>query len=358
MARRVSLLVVLGSSLIFAEFGVWIVRDMITTPEKIDRIVETIKEIGVDRIYVQIVGRMDAFYKSDILPKSEMIEDENFYPFEYLLEKLKGSDVKVSAWMNVFYAWPFKGRPKSPKHVVNAHPDWVTYDERGYSALEYSKAPTVLVPGIFLDPGLDEVKEYVTKIAEEIAEKFDIDEIHLDYIRYPYRTFGYNPTVMKRYRKWVRKAMREGRIKDMSKAFDDFRRDQITKTVEMIKRVVEKHGKKLSAAVYAYYDEAYNDVFQDWITWLKKGYLDYAVMMAYDPSVETVMSYVDFAKERLGNLKRIRVGIGLYKMHDKPDLLLKMLETVGKENPDEIVLFSYKFINDDVIKILRDFSSR
>ncbi len=348
----------LGASLTFSNIGIWVVRDVITSPASVVEIVEKASKLNVDRLYVQVVGRADAFYRSEVLPRSEMLANapEDFDPLGLILKLSKERGIKVSAWMNVFYVWPFSRNPSSPIHVVNAHPEWVTYDDRGYSMLEYTKAPALVVPGVFLDPGLDEVKDFVVKVAEEIASKYDVDEIHLDYIRYPYRTFGYNPTVMKRYRKWMRKAMREGKIKDMANAFDDFRREQVSKTVEMIYKAVKKYGKNLSAAVYAYYDSAYNDHFQDWITWIERGYLDYAAMMAYDPSVETVRSYLDYVKGRLGDLKKVRVGLGLYKMYDSPDLLRDMMLMVEGYNPDEIVLFSYKFINEKVEPVIREFS--
>ena len=333
----------------FGEIGVWVVRDEITSPASIDEIVNTALQLGIDRLYVQVVGRADAFYRSKILPRSHMLKEapDDFDPLGYILKKVKGTRIKISAWMNVFYAWSFGSRPEDPKHVLNQHPDWVTYDEKGYSMFDYNKAPDITVPGIFLDPGLDEVKEFVASIAEEITREYEVDEIHLDYIRYPYRTFGYNPTVMRKFRKWTRKALKEGKIKSFAEAsFDDFRREQVNETVKLIYEKVKKYGKKLSAAVYPYYPDAHDDRLQDWPTWIKSGYLDYAVLMAYDPDPLIIRSYIDFYKNMFGNLERIRIGVGLYKVKNDPELFKKLLEAAESGNPDEVVIFSYKFIND------------
>ena len=181
-----------------------------------------------------------------------------------------------------------------------------------------------------------------------------MDEIHLDFIRYPYRTFGYHPKVMKEYRKWVRKMMRQG--KRPKNGFDDYRRSAVTETVRMIHDAVSKYGKKLSAAVYAYYDDAYNNLFQAWLDWIKTGILDYAAMMAYESSIETVKSYLDFVKKELGSLRKIRVGLGLYKLTDKPEVLRDMLEMVEGYNPDEIVFFSYRYIKGDIKAVISGFS--
>jgi len=347
------------SSISFGEMGVWVVRDMITSPASIDEIVYTAEQLGIDRLYVQVVGRADAFYKSDILPRSHLLKSapKDFDPLGYLLEKVKGTGIKVSAWMNVFYAWSFSSRPEDPMHVLNQHPDWVTYDEKGYSMFEYNKAPDVTVPGIFLDPGVDEVKRFVASVAEEIAKKYDVDEIHLDYIRYPYRTFGYNPTVMRKFRKWTRKALKEGKIKSFAEAsFDDFRREQVNETVRLIYEKVKKYGKKISAAVYPYYPNAHDDVLQDWPAWIKGGYLDFAVLMAYDPDPLVIKSYIDFYEKMLGSLKKIRIGLGLYKVNSDPELLRNLLKTAKSGKPNEIVVFSYKFLNETSKNVLLSFT--
>ena len=37
----------------------------------------------------------------------------------------------------------------------------------------------------FLDPGNPEVRSYLTDLVSEVVSKYDVDGIHLDYVRYP-----------------------------------------------------------------------------------------------------------------------------------------------------------------------------
>ncbi|WP_069293771.1 glycoside hydrolase family 10 protein [Fervidobacterium thailandense] len=325
--------------------SIWVVRDQITSPDKVQRVVNLAVEMGVNRLYVQVVGRMDAYYKSNILPRAEVLEKqpETFDPLGMIIELAKPYNIKISAWMNTFYAWPFTSRPKDPNHVVNRFPEWVTYDASGVSLLNYTRA-SGFVEGIFLDPGVPEVRNYVASIAEEIAANYDVDEIHLDFIRYPYRHFGYNPIALENFQRWLETYSLEigKEITPTEEEFNRFRILQVNLTVEEIYRRVKKYGKNLSAAVFGNYaSDGLPNRFQDWVTWLKDGYLDYACLMAYSPYISDVVKIATAAERRVGSLSRVRIGLGVYTLKGDHGLLKRMMETVMELRPNEIVLFSF-----------------
>ncbi|MCD6449520.1 MAG: hypothetical protein J7L34_03300, partial [Thermotogaceae bacterium] len=70
----------------------------------------------------------------------------------------------------------------------------------------------------------------------------------------------------------------------------------------------------------------------------------------------TIKSYVDFCKETFGSLEKIRIGLGLHKVKDNPELFRKLFESAESENPDEIVIFSYKFINETNKNVILSFT--
>src|SRR5690606_18644407 len=64
----------------------------------------------------------------------------------------------------------------------------------GKSLLDFG--PDVMnlnVPAIMLDPGVPEVRDYVVAVVEELVREYDVDGIHLDYVRYPSPDYGYHP---------------------------------------------------------------------------------------------------------------------------------------------------------------------
>ncbi|ABV34226.1 glycoside hydrolase family 10 protein [Pseudothermotoga lettingae] len=356
MARKVNLFLVLlvTTTLMPYPLGIWVVRDQITSIEKINRVIEIAKEVGATRIYVQVVGRADAYYNSEILPKAETLSEcsPDFDPLKEIIDLAKISGIKISAWMNVFYAWPFGKKPVSEKHVVNVHPDWITYDQNGKSMLEYASSPEINTPGLFLEPALEDVKKFVSNIAEEIAKNYDVDEIHLDYIRYPYKTFGYHPDAMKIYREWLKKAIQEKKLTNLGEGFDLFRIQQVSDTVKLIYEKVHNYGKKLSAAVFAYYEQdAISQRLQGWLQWLEGEYLDYACLMAYENNRDTVEYYVKYAVKALGAAEKIRVGLGAYKMTENPEKLYEIAKSVvEKYRPDEILIFSFENLLDEKVR--------
>jgi len=335
----------LGNHVNATGLSIWVVRDQITSPDKVRQVVDLAVEMGINRLYIQVVRRMDAYYNSSILPRAEALEkqSETFDPLEMIIELAKPHKIKISAWMNTFYAWPFTSRPKDPNHVVNKFPEWVTYDASGVSLLTYTKA-NGFVEGIFLDPGVPGVRDYVASIAEEIAASYDVDEIHLDFIRYPYRHFGYNPIALENFQRWLETYSSEigKEITPTEEEFNRFRTLQVNLTVEEIYRRVKKYGKNLSAAVFGNYaSDGLPNRFQDWVTWLRDGFLDYACLMVYSPYISDVVKISTSAERRVGSLSKVRIGLGVHTLKGDHGLLKRMMETILELKPDEIVLFSF-----------------
>ena len=48
--------------------GLWVVRDSLTSPAKIRHVVTMAKAHGFNALFVQVRGRGDAFYQSDLEP--------------------------------------------------------------------------------------------------------------------------------------------------------------------------------------------------------------------------------------------------------------------------------------------------
>ncbi|MCK5086524.1 MAG: Ig-like domain-containing protein, partial [Melioribacteraceae bacterium] len=73
------------------------------------------------------------------------------------------------AWFNVFSV--------SSTHsgtIADEHPEWICRDENGNPMTAYRAA----------SPGLDAVRDYTIDVAMEIVRNYDIDGLHLDYVRW------------------------------------------------------------------------------------------------------------------------------------------------------------------------------
>jgi len=364
-ARKVACLILLltalgalGLDAFGIPVGAWVPSWMIVTPAKIDAVIQAAVEAGIDVLYVQIVAGGEAYYNSKVLPKSrDLLQeltaagiDTDFDPFEYFLNCAAGHGLRVVPWMNCFHvgSWTTK-KPRDPRHVINAHPDWVTYHMSGVSLLEYTGADH---PGMWLDPGLKEVRDFLASIAEEIITKYSdygVDEIHLDFIRYPGRTFGYHPRTLKEYRRWMKKMLREGKLRDFSNPFDEYRILMVEETVRTINERIKtiNPNASLSAAVFSFHTDAVKYKFQAWDRWVNDGVIDYVVLMTFVTELSVIDHEVETALQ-LTDGQGIKVGLGAYKFRGKAELFAEAVAAVlAHKGIQELVFFSIESIMED-----------
>ena len=48
-----------------------------------------------------------------------------FDPLEYIVKKAKSEEIKIHAWINVFYLWSSPQTPSQNGHILLNHPDWI-----------------------------------------------------------------------------------------------------------------------------------------------------------------------------------------------------------------------------------------
>lgn len=144
--------------------------------------------------------------------------------------------------------------------------------------------------GLYLDPGAPGVIDYTAAVAADLLSRYDVDGLHLDYIRYPGQDWGYNEAALRRFRRLY------GADTGAPPAPDDpefchFRRHQVTDLVRRLHAVTRSIRPRavLSVAVVAQGppDEdfrrtlTYGRYFQDWPAWVREGIVDAVYLMNY-----------------------------------------------------------------------------
>lgn len=161
----------------------------------------------------------------------------------------------------------------------------------------------------YLDPGNPETATYLAAMAKEITSNYDIDGIHLDYIRYPEN--GENFPDGKMYSKY-------GKGKNRAQ----WRRDNITSIVRKIHNEVKsiKPWIKVSSAPVGKYNDtrrysskgwnAYNAVYQDARLWMEKGIHDAIFPMMYFRDNQFYPFALDWEESKHG--RWVVPGLGVY----------------------------------------------
>lgn len=353
--------VVAGSALAVTEEarGMWVVRDQLTSPEKIQKFIDTAVKYNFNFLIVQVVGRGDAYFQSDILPRSEALKDQpaSFDPLKLTIDLAHAKGIKVIAWLNDMYLSAFKANPESKKHLLYTHPEWVTANVEGVSLINLDKSTSgPEIEGIFLDPGAPGVKEHIVARYKEVVTKYNVDGVHHDYVRYSNPNLGYNPEVRRLFKEKygqdpidlktkaqeIKKAIGIQKFLDLEKAWDQFRRDNVTAVVKAVYEAVKavKPQVEVSAAVIGYYKDAYSTKFQDWKLWLAEGYLDAAMPMIYEPQTTVVNYMVDQALSMQGK-GVVFPGFGAYTQLDNVKSLIEKVQYARQKGAKGFLFFDY-----------------
>jgi len=355
--------------------AVWVVRFTMTSAAAVREMVAKADEAGINTLIVQVRGRADAFYSSALEPRGEsMREADPFDPLQLVIDEGHARGMAVHAWVNTHLVWGPAALPTSQDHIVNAHPDWLSvprelgrelapvdpFDERFVGRLiQYARDNPGTVEGVYTSPSHPEVQNRVHAVWMDLADRYDLDGIHFDYIRFPSARYDYSVGALERFRFWLRNQVDGPRFAELDGAYTDdlyafvegepaqwdaFRREQVTRLVARIQADIKARKPRLvvSAAVIADPDLAYGDRFQDWQGWLRDGLIDVAVPMAYTPDTERFEALVQAARSAAPAPDRVWAGIGAYM--NTPENTLEMIDIARARGAGGIVLFSYDWV--------------
>ena len=340
------------------------VRDALTCEKSITEMVDRVAETNCNMIFVQVSGRGDAYYESTLLPKAEpdLQQDTPFDPLENVIKNAHGRGLEVHAWINVFCIWSAPELPRSPQHIIYLHPEWIAYTSEGRSLLAYERPHPFGVEGIFLSPGHPAVRVWIADIIGEIVDHYDVDGIHLDYVRYPNGETGLNPEARARFLEaydvdpihlFTSQKDREHNaesedIDTLHHVWNQWRCQQVTETIQGVRDRISraKPRVKLSAAVKPDYELAVEKYGQDWKTWMDRSLLDFVVIMAYSPETDVVARQIEDACQLVSE-RSLFAGIGVY--NQSAFTTVRQIATVRELGLHGISLFSYNSIQDDEV---------
>ncbi len=324
--------------------GLWVVRSTLVHPDSVRAMVARAAGAGFNTLLVQVRGRGDAYYSGGIEPRADGIQDRPaFDPLALTLREAHARGIEVHAWMNVHLISSASVISRAPTHLVNSRPGLLAvpkelarelYDVDPASSRYFERlvvhalANPDGVEGLYTSPSAPEVKERVYAVAMDLVERYKIDGIHLDYVRYPSAAFDYSRGALDRFRTWI-----DGRITDDQRAefvsaseqnplafveafpepWAEFRRDQITDLVERIYVGVKRRRPEVlvSAAVFPDAQESFLHRYQDWEGWLRRGIVDVVALMAYNPDDGLFDRAISHAAE-VGGPERVWAGVGAY----------------------------------------------
>ena len=267
--------------------------------DELCRQLDILKEANFNTVLFQTRLRGDVVYPSLYETFAESLAGETgrnpgYDPLKFAIEECHKRGLELHAWIVCI---PI-GNDRQVKllgksSVVKKNPDMCIHFKKAW----------------YLDPGNPNTAGYLSAIAKEITTCYDIDGIHLDYIRYPEN--GENFPDNKTFRKY-------GKGKDISQ----WRRDNITAIVRRIYNEVKsiKPWVKVSSSPVGKYNDtrrysskgwnAYSAVYQDVKLWLKTGIQDVIFPMMYFRDNQFYPFALDWQENKHG--RWVVPGLGIY----------------------------------------------
>jgi len=325
-------------------------------------VVDRASAAHANAIFAQVRRRGDAWYLDSLepLPDPRTLPfqipiEPGFDPLADLVLEAHTRGIELHAFVIAGAIWdrnPTVTLHQSPNHPFNLHggydPVSRTIVPGPQNWLTRTLAPdggAITFQGhrlgadFWIDPGHPDAAAYTVDVLIHLLERYDIDGLHLDRIRYPENgvpltlfggtNIGYNVVNVERFQR--RHGIPPG---SPPPAFTDpdwnqWRRNQVSNLVRRLylNAIARKPRLEMSASLIAFGGgptsesawpraEAYWRVYQDWRAWSEEGILDLAVPMVYKREHDAAQAaqfdqWAEWSKNHAYN-RAVLVGQGVF----------------------------------------------
>ena len=236
-------------------------------------ILDRLQEAGINAALFQVRSESDAMYLSDIEPTSYWLTGEQgkpitWDPLAFAITEAHARGMELHAWFNPYRVIRGSGYAQAPTHVSQTHPEWLL----DFGAIK------------ILDPGLPDVRDYVTSVVMDVARRYDIDGVHFDDYFYPYPPNGITNQDAASFATYG--GAFAGNV-------GNWRRNNVSTFVKQVGDSLRAVRPEVSYGISPFGIwkngvpagitglDAYNQVYADAVEWMRGQYLDYLTPQLY-----------------------------------------------------------------------------
>ena len=299
--------------------------------------------------------RKEAFLQiEDVLDKYATIGINNLFCFnsmkdqhqkqwdflEVLLKEAHQRNIKVHS---IFCP----GRNIKLEGEIKEHPEWLIRGKKGEIYTNLNLANT-------------EVREYIKRKIKE-AIKYDIDGIHLDYIRFQVNQgFSYDKATCEAFKKEYGYSPLDVHQDCGSMVWCEWIKwnaKKVTTLVREIKKIVDNSGKNVVLGVDVFPDAETAKVLigQDWELWARERLVDIICPMQYTNDFDVFRKSVKRAVRVVNKKCPVYAGIGISSSHNKntPDGVVQEVKIAREQGADGVVFFFGSSLTDEFMEKLK-----
>ncbi len=279
--------------------AMWLDRGTIVkaqSKEDLVPIFDRMAKAGINTVFFETVNSGYTIHPSKVAPQQNPLV-KGWDPLKAAITLAHERGIELHAWVWTFAAVNQRHNLilDLPRNylgpVLSKHPDWAITDQEG-SRFHYSSGK------VFFDPANPEVQHYLSSLITEIATDYEVDGIHLDYIRYPFQsptgkmTYGYGMASRDRFRKqtgfdpiniYPEHPLWSEWTKFRIEQIDNF----VVSTANNLRQL--RPDLTLSTAVFPMPKrEREMKIQQNWETWVNQEWIDMLVPMTYAKDSEAL----------------------------------------------------------------------
>lgn len=345
--------------------AVWLDRGTIVrarSEQGLTKVFNQLAAAGINTVFFETMNAGYAIYPSNVAPKQNPLT-LGWDPLAAAVKLARDRNMELHAWI-----WTFAVGNKHHNVVANqpedylgpvitAHPNWVMTDNK-------ERKRHVNDGKTYMDPANPDVRNYLMRLIDEIASRYQVDGIHLDYIRYPFQdpganfTHGYGQQSRQEFKKLHGVDPIEispAGDRQMWWKWTEFRIGKINSFVgEVSQRLKRRYPDViLSAAVFPQpQHERLWKIQQEWETWAKEGYIDLLAPMTYALDTNRLQQLAQALTDR-ENLGNTLIAPGVKLLNISEIVAFDQIQALRDLSTGGYSIFAAERINGDFQKFLR-----
>ncbi len=255
----------------------WPVFGSSTEKQKQDLInlLDNLKAAGINAVLFQVRTECDALYNSPYEPWSYHLTGAQgkapspyYDPLEFAIEEAHKRGMELHAWFNPYRAERTVGAyTLASNHPASKKPEWTLV------------AKTLRI----LNPGMAEVRQYITNVVLDVVNRYNLDGVHFDDYFYPYPEYGFTNQDATTFANEPRGFANVG----------DWRRDNVNLLIKMVHDSIQavKPYVKFGMSPFGIWKngvpsgitgmDAYSSIYCDGLAWLRNKSVDYMTPQLY-----------------------------------------------------------------------------
>jgi hypothetical protein len=189
--------------------ALWVTRQSLASPELIAAMVESARTNRFNTLLVQARARGDAYFNGGVEARAAALDRQpsSFDPLQTVLMRAHAAGLLVHAWINIGLIASAVDLPSARTHAVFSHPEWLMVPRAiaPQMALLNPKSQLYLdklarwvrgqsaeIEGLYLSPVPAGAADYTVAVVSDLAARYALDGVHVDYARYPTDEFDYS----------------------------------------------------------------------------------------------------------------------------------------------------------------------